>query len=113
MTNEVLYVFFFCCLSFLTGRVMVSNKQTSNDFSQPLFGLLVLGSINYVALYEHWWLAGPALLVSYFFGFSGKDSLRLPLRNNVRPKIRKTVGTWGHQPKAKSDDDHSDVGIGS
>ena len=113
MNNEVLYVIGLCFLAFITGRLMVSKKEASEKLSMPLFSILALGSINYVALYEYWLIAGLALTTSYFFGFAGKDSIRPFWRNWFKPKAKKAIGDWQQTPRTKSDDDHSDVGIGS
>lgn len=113
MSSEVLYVFGLCLLAFITGRLMVSKKEASEQLSRPLFGILALFCINYVALYQHWFLAGLTLLIAYFLGFAGKDSLKPLWRNWFKPKARKKVGRWERDTNAKHEDDHSDVGIGS
>lgn len=112
MNDGVLYVAGLCLVAFSTGRLMVSKKEMNESLSRPLFAIMALGCINYVALYDHWLLAGLAVGTAYFFGFAGKDSVKPFWRNWFKPKAKRTIGDWQQEPRTKNEDDHSDVGIG-
>ena len=115
MSIEVLLALVLGFASFVSGRLQASSKEGRQKVGE---GLLISNVLLFWAVYlplyggELWWI-GFFLLAGYLIGIFGKDSVKLPLRNNIRPRIKKQIGSWEHPPKAQSNDDHSDVGIGS
>ena len=115
MYEEVLWGAIQCISSFVSGRLQASSKEERQKVGEVLMILVViLFAAIFLPLYGRDWLwLGLVILAAGALGLFGKDSVKLPLRRSVRPRIRQTVGTWKPPSVAKREDDHSDVGIGS